>query len=473
MIAGCFSGLPREGISEGAQLFPPIALLSIQPCIAPMMERRRQARFACTCSRLCCIVAGALMMLLEPAPCFAYSVLTHQQIVDLAWKDSIRPLLLSKYPHATEAQLREAHAYAYGGCAVQDLGYYPFGAEFFSDLTHYVRSGDFIINLFREARNVNEYAFAIGALSHYLGDSIGHSLAVNRATAIDFPKLEKRYGPRVTYEESPHSHIRTEFGFDVDQLSARRFAPQGYLDFVGFKVARGVLERAFRDTYGLELREVLGPEFPAIRSYRSAVRKFIPLFAYAEVVIHKHHFRQDMQNEAFTVYLDRLSHVDYEKRWSGASRAPGIGAHLIAILIPILPRIGALSMLAIKDPTPETEELYVRSVNRTVDAYCEELDKLRTDFRAIPALPNLDLDTGNPVRPGAYARADATYAKLVQRITSLPGRKVRPWLRRDILEYYADPNAPITTKKNHKAWQRLQAQLAVLKKMEEAEAIIP
>jgi Zinc dependent phospholipase C len=113
------------------------------------------------------------------------------------------------------------------------MGYYPFGKKFFSDLTHYVRSGDFIAWLFRNARSINEYAFAIGALSHYLGDSLGHLEAINPATGVEFPKLSRKFGPDVTYDQSPHGHIRTEFAFDVEQATRKAFAPPAYLEFIG------------------------------------------------------------------------------------------------------------------------------------------------------------------------------------------------------------------------------------------------
>jgi hypothetical protein len=208
----------------------------------------------------------------------SYSVLTHQELIDLAWNDSIRPLLLAKFPSATEAQLVDAHAYAYGGCAIQDMGYYPFGKQFFSDLTHYVRSGDFVMWLFRNAHTVDEYAFAIGALSHYLGDSIGHSEAINPATAIAFPKLGRKFGSKVTYDESPHGHIRTEFAFDIDELTNTAFAPPAYLRLIGLKVPTKFLEQAFFNTYGFDIHEVLGRAHPAVRSYRASVRSFIPAF---------------------------------------------------------------------------------------------------------------------------------------------------------------------------------------------------
>ena len=138
------------------------------------------------------------------------------------------------------------------------LGYYPFGHEFFSNLTHYVRSGEFVNNLIRDSRNVNEYAFALGALSHYVGDNDGHRFATNPSTPIEFPSLGKKYGPIVTYDEAPHAHVRTEFAYDVEQLSRHEFAPVGYMHALGFKVPRKLVERAFFETYGLPLHSVLG-----------------------------------------------------------------------------------------------------------------------------------------------------------------------------------------------------------------------
>ena len=92
---------------------------------------------------------------------YAYSVLTHEEIVDLVWTDEIRPLLLQRFPGLTEEQITEAHGYAYGGAVIQDLGYYPFGSTQFSELVHYVRSGDFVRELLLESQDANEYAFAL------------------------------------------------------------------------------------------------------------------------------------------------------------------------------------------------------------------------------------------------------------------------------------------------------------------------
>ncbi len=366
----------------------------------------------------------------------AYSVLTHEELIDLAWNDSIRPLLLAKFPGATESQLREAHAYAYGGSAVQDMGYYPFGKPFFSNLTHYVRTGDFVVWMLQNARNMNEYAFAVGALSHYLGDSIGHAQAVNPATAVAFPKLAQKFGAIVTYGESPHGHIRTEFAFDVDELRDLEFAPPAYLRHIGFKVPRKFLQRAFFATYGLNIYEVIGRARPALRSYRSSVRSFIPSFAEAEVVLHGHQFPDHPDDDAYRTFADRVARTNYDRHWKHAYNGPGFKAHLLAILVFLVPKVGAASDLAIKIPTPDTQEWYLRSVNHTVDVLRDTLNGARNDVD--PPLPNLVLDTGGRAQLGDYKLADQAYAQLLRRITEKPQRPISEDLRQHILAYYAN-----------------------------------
>lgn len=409
-------------------------------------------------------VAWLFIVLSFPClPAQAYSVLTHEQLVDLAWNDSIRPLLLSRYPNASAAQLQQAHAYAYGGSAIQDMGYYPFGKAFFSDLTHYVRTGDFVVNLFRNQRNINELAFAVGALSHYLGDNIGHSQCINRATPIEFPNLERKYGHWVTYDENEHAHVRTEFAFDIDQMTHHRLAPAAYLRYIGFRVPRRLVERAFYETYGLRLAEVLGPERPAIQSYDSSVRNFIPRFAHAEVVLHGSHFPPDVSDEAFRRYEEQVAKADFQAHWAAAHHHPGFETHLLAIVIFLLPRIGPLSDLAIRGPVSQTEEWYVQSVNNTMSALREVLATLRNPGQEL-ALANRDLDTGGLEKPGTYRLTDQTYANLLHHITADPARHVPYGLKRDFVAYYRDPDV-LTDFKSPKDRARLQAELETLRGM--------
>jgi len=400
--------------------------------------------------------------LVFPPTTSAYSVLTHEELIDLAWNESIRPLLLARFPGTSEEQLREAHAYAYGGSAIQDMGYYPFGKEFFSNLTHYVRAGDFVVWLLQNAQTPDELAFAIGALSHYLGDSIGHSQAINPATALEFPKLRHEFGPIVTYDESPHGHVRTEFAFDVEELSDAALAPPSYMRFIGFKVPRRFLERAFLSTYGFNIHEVLGRAHPALRSYRTSVRSFIPAFTEAEIVLHRHQFPAHPDDQAYHIFAERVARTNYDRKWR-PYRGPGFKAHLLAILVFIIPKIGPLSDLAIKIPNRGTEELYLQSVNRTVDSFREALHQLAASETPL-VLANNDLDTGYPVRLGDYPLADQTYAQLLDRITSRPDRLIPEALRQDIIGHYEGLGSTTNAQK------KTNAKLQVLEKMIATEA---
>jgi hypothetical protein len=392
-----------------------------------------------------------------------YATFTHLELIDLVWDDHIRPLIRQKYHTVTDSELEEAHAYAYGGSLIQDLGYYPFGRKFFSNLAHYVRSGDFVRALLLDAKTANEFAFAIGALAHFVGDSYGHSQAVNPATGITFPDLAKKYGPIVTYEDEPTAHVRTEFGFDVSQIGRWRYAPHAYHDHIGFHVSRPLLERAFYETYGLTVPYILGPPRAAIASYRSSVRHIIPLFAKATIVNVRDHLPRDPPNTELQRLLSAISKTDYAQHWTQYHHGPTLEDHLLRVVILLIPKIGILKILAIKPPTTQTEELFVKSLNNAVEIFKDLLDQLSMSPSSDLALVNRDLDTGNLVKPGAYALTDQTYAELLQKITSRSGLALPSGLRENILAYYSDPNAPIGTKKNGKAWEKVRSELDVLR----------
>ncbi|HTW47656.1 MAG TPA: zinc dependent phospholipase C family protein [Acidobacteriaceae bacterium] len=411
-----------------------------------------------------------LFFLLSAPVCVAYSFLTHETLIDMVWDSSIRPVLLSRYPNATHEELRVARAYAYGGSTIQDAGYYPFGHVLFSDLTHYVRTGDFVSNLIRESHSLDELAFSLGALSHYVGDTVGHRYAVNISVPREFPSLEDKYGPVVTYEEDPHAHVRTEFAFDIDQLSHARFAPSGYLRHVGFRVPIQLLNRAFYDTYGISLHSVIGDELPAFHTYAWSVRTLLPRVGYAEVLLHRSSFPPDVDNDAFRAFAGRLKETDAISHWENyRKRRPSFLTRVFAVLIVITPKIGPLSELSIRGPSSGTEQAYVASVNRAAAEYSGLLQRLAQDGQDGFTVPDLDLDTGYATRPGTYRLTDRTYATLLSRVTRDNARPPAG-LRRNILAYYADPGAPIETKRHPRQWKKVQQELALLRAAPPASA---
>jgi hypothetical protein len=403
-----------------------------------------------------------LALLLAATPGVPYSIQTHEELIDLAWKQSIRPILLKQYPGLTDKQLQEAHAYAYGGCAIQDFGYYPFGNKFFSDLTHYVRSGDFVLSLLRNANSPNQLAFAIGSLSHYIGDTIGHSSAINLSVPVEFPKLGVKYGDTVNYAQDPHAHVQTEFAFDINQLSKRRFAPSAYLNYVGLEVPRGLLAKSFFETYGLKLPDIIGTRQTSIRIYRFAARSFLPDIARAETILHKKNFPADIPSPDLDIMVKDLTQASVDNDWEKYRKHPGVRSHLFAGFIFVLPKVGFLKLLAIKGPNENTEDLYIKSVNHSIRSLRFTLNHFDTIQNY---LPNRDLDTGLKVNPGGYVLTDYTYAKLLAMLTKNPNQSIPAQVKHDLIDYYANPNSPIITKKDPAQWAIVQANLKTLQGM--------
>jgi hypothetical protein len=400
-----------------------------------------------------------LVMLVCSSGALAYSVLTHEEIVDLVWTDQLRPLLLKRFPALTEDQLKEAHGYAYGGAVIQDLGYYPFGSVEFSNLVHYVRSGDFVQQLLLQSQDANEYAFALGALAHYASDIAGHP-AVNQSVAIQYPKLRAKFGNSVRYAEDHTAHLKTEFGFDMVQVAKNRYASQQYHDFIGFQVSKPLLERTFPIVYGVELKDVLAHEDLAVGSYRFAVSRIIPQMTQIALKTHKKEIMKETPDFAKQKFLYRLSRSEYEKEWGKDYTKPDFGTRFWSVVLRYMPKVGPFKALAFNSPTPKTEDLYFKSINTTVDQYRLYLQQVGSDSLD---LANCDFDTGKETRAAEYSLTDETYAKLLGQLTARKFDLTSPDLRANILNFYSDLSLPLETKKDSARWQIVLADLDQLK----------
>jgi Zinc dependent phospholipase C len=404
-----------------------------------------------------CLIAALLAF---PPYARAYAVLSHEAIIDAAWETHVKPLLLKKFPQATEEDLSRAQAYAYGGAIIQDMGYYPYGNPFFSDLTHYVRSGDFIQALLRDANDLNSYAFAVGALAHYAADNDGHRLGTNRAVPILYPGLRKKYGDSVSYEDNRLAHVKTEFGFDVLEIARERYAPDSYHDFIGFEVSRAVLDQAFRETYGLELKAVLLNEDQALSSYRRDVSKLIPKATRIAWSLKKDEIKNDIPDATKRRFLYNLSRSNYEHEWGKDYHQPNPGERFLAFLYKLVPKVGPLKILQFKTPTPQTEQIFEASFNATMDHFRELLTNLQEGKLE---LPNHNFDVGESTGPGKYRLNDAAHAELVDKLAENKFAGTTPELKAELVHFFAEPDASYATKHNAKAWTKLRAQLQQLK----------
>jgi hypothetical protein len=410
--------------------------------------------------RTVAIIMTLVLAVGYPSETEAYAVLAHEAIVDSVWDTNIRPLLLKRFPGATATEIKEAHGYAYGGAIIQDLGYYPHGSFFFSDLTHYVRSGDFVLALIRDSKDINGFAFALGALAHYAADNEGHPLGTNRAVPILYPKLKKKYGNSVTYEDDKLAHVKTEFGFDVLEVARGRYAPDSYHDFIGFGVAAPLLEQAFQETYGLDLKTVLSNEDKVIGSYRHDVSQLLPKATRVAWSLKKADIMKDQPGMTKRKFLFNLSRASYQKSWGTDYQPPTFGERFLGFLVRILPKFGPLKVLRLKTPTPETERMFEASFNATLDRYRQLLSQVGTDR---VQLPNDNFDTGEITGPGKYRLNDETHAKLLEALAKQDFRGASPELQAELLEFFGHPDAPYAMKRKPRDWVKVQDELEQLK----------
>ena len=391
-----------------------------------------------TRSLLRCALALTILIVADRTSS-AYSVLTHEAIVDTLWKDTIIPALKSKYPDATDDDLTKAHAYAYGGCIIQDLGYYPFGSHLFTNLTHYVRSADFIQALVDNEGNLNDFAFALGAAAHYAADVDGHTIAVNKTVPLVYPELKEKFGNEVTYADDHASHLKTEFGFDVLQVARGHYAPKAYHDFVGFDVSKDLLDKAFQQTYGLKLKDMFKTLDLALGTYRYSVKTLIPNATKTAWALKQKEIEQNEPTMNRKKFIYNIRKAEYTKEWGSDYQHPSFGARFVAFLMRLVPKIGPFKSLAFKVPPPQGEKLFEESFDAAVK---EDRKNFATIKDGKFAVPNRDLDTGKLVSPGEYMLTDQTYDELLKKLASKKFDAVTPQLRDNILAFYGRMKTP-------------------------------
>ena len=369
----------------------------------------------------------------------SFGVLTHEAIIDAAWETSILPLLKAKYPSSTVEEQKEAHAYAYGGAIAPDMGFYPFGSALFTNLVHYVRSGDMVNALLKNADNINQYAFALGFLSHYNADKYGHPLATNKSVTLVYPKLRRKFGDNITYAQNKISHMRMEFGFDVLQIAKGNYASDNYHGFIGFKVDTSVLARAFLETYGLDINDVFSHRFSlAVETFRWIVANVFPVITKAAWSAKKDFITEQNPSVTAKNFRFKMHQKEYKKEFGTGYKRPGFFATLLSFFIRALPKVGPTRALKFKAPTPLAEKYFAQGFDSIMQHYSINLKQLRQpDLN----LKDIDFDTGNSTALCEYSLADNTYYTMLMKLKDDKFKNVTIPLKQNILNYYAGINS--------------------------------
>ena len=374
--------------------------------------------------------------LLLPFAGRAFGVLTHEAIIDAVWDKALVPLLKQKYPAATPEEIKNAHAYAYGGAVAPDMGYYPRGSRLFTDLVHYVRSGDMVNALLKDADNIDQYAFALGFLSHYEADKYGHPLGTNRSVGLVYPKVGEKYGEQITYEQDKIAHVRMEFGFDVLEVAKGNYASQSYRDFIGFKVDTAVLSKAFKETYGLDINPVFGDHFSrAVETFRWIVANIFPVITKAAWAQKKAFIKEHDSTATAERFGYRMHQKNYNREFGKGYQRPGFGPSLLSFFIRALPKIGPTKALKFKAPTPAAEKYFDQSFDTILHYFNTDIQKLRSEN--IP-LRDVDFDTGKPTTLCEYGLATRAYSKLLRKLSDGRFEFLTPALQQNIAGFYQD-----------------------------------
>jgi hypothetical protein len=405
--------------------------------------------------RLICILLFVSVLCL-PVCSKAYSVLTHEAIIDICWDKTIQPLLLKKYPGSTAEELRDAHAYAYGGAVAPDMGYYPFGSKLFTRLVHYVRTGDFVNALLDESTNINEYAFSIGVLCHYNADKFGHPIGTNRCVPLVYPQDKEKYGTHVTYEQDPIGHIRMEFGFDILQTARGTYAPKKYNDYIGFKISRPVLERAFLKTYGLDINDIFTDFSLAAETFRWVIKNLFPTVTRAAWAGKKKEIVKANPGMTRRKFEYKMRRANYYREFGKRHERPGFFPGVLAVVVKVMPKVGPLRALRIRIPGPEAEKIFIRSFDTVQVHFTIALKKLNTSDIS---LDNIDYDTGHDTSPGEYILADETYSDLLLKLSAKNFTNVDAALRKNIVWFYGSCNTSIAAMAGREKWEQMTVAL--------------
>jgi hypothetical protein len=232
-----------------------------------------------------------------------------------------------------------------------------------------------------------------------------------------------------------------------------------YRAFIGFDVAKPLLERVFLATYGIEMKKVFLKEDLAFASYRHAISETIPQITRIAWRDKREEIEKLNPGAAEERFVFNLSREEFEQAYGTDYQKPGLLARFLAFLYKMLPKVGPLRPLEFKAPSKEAEALFLESFKDTRERYRTALDALG---RGHLELPNTDFDTGKASTQGEYALADETYAELLDRLSDRDFADVPAVLRKNINAFYGGAPYRMSNRQERKRAEKVKQQLVVL-----------
>jgi hypothetical protein len=233
-----------------------------------------------------------------------------------------------------------------------------------------------------------------------------------------------------------------EFAFDVLQVARGTFTSDAYQDLIGFEVATPVLERAFRETYGLELRDLFGDLDLAIGTYRRAASQIVPDVTRVAWRDKREEIRAATPDVAERDFVYTMTQNDYDHTFGTHYRKPGLLVRFVVAIFKVIPKFGPFKPLAFEPLTAEAEKMFLDSFAASRERY-RELTRAQTAGRL--AMSDTDLDTGTRSARGTNPLADDTFDDLLSRLADNTFVSVSPALRRVLNQHYASMVVPQET----------------------------
>ena len=385
--------------------------------------------------RLAAFLIASSLLLIVPADGRAFSVTAHQGVVDQAWGLTLVPLIRQRFPNATDRELTEAHAYARGGSISPILVLSARESFVFrpAALRSHRRFRQPSVNWGQLSGRI---CVRLGMLGHYEAPAGIRKRPIFRCPS-SIPSSSRNTAtpsPMRTHPRAPTNSIRCAAGRS-SQRNTDLFEHS-----IDFKVPRDALERAFAETYGLQLNDLFDNYDIAIYTYRWGFRTIINEGTGIAWALYRKDIESNEPGVTSKEFVREISRGDFERQFGKAFLEPGYLPRFVGFLGTLVPDVGPLKRLPFKPLPDSVQKLYFRAYRHASERYVHEVAAICANKAW---LENINLDTGRADKSGEYAPADEAWVDLLELHDKSHFANVRDDLASDFRAHFRDRNASL------------------------------